>query len=309
MIGDYQQLDDAARQRIESACDFLNHKIAEQRKRVLLAAAWTLAGAFAATAALRTPPWLLLWIAVPIVLLFAARAHREVRRWFKSMVVQRVVGALADGLTYSQASGFSREQFLAMDLFGSRNDSFSSEDEVRGQHNGIDFALHEVRAARREKRGKDTTTIVYFQGTIVAVEFNKHFHGHTTVVPQSEHFGLLGESDERNGRDRVSMQDAEFEKAYTVYSTDPQQAHYLLTPRMLQLIMDTRTRLGAKLRLAFRDNMLFVAVPSTRNRFEVNLLTTRVTPEQVIGDLGAALHLAQGLISGLDLETRIWTRV
>jgi hypothetical protein len=52
-----------------------------------------------------------------------------------------------------------------------------------------------------------------------------------------------------------------------------------------------------------------VAVPSTRNRFEVSLLTTRVTPEQVIGDLGAAIGLAQGLIAGLDLETRIWTRV
>lgn len=304
MIGDYQQLDADTRKRIESACDFLNHKIAEQRRKVLLAAAWSSAGAFVITAVFRLPLPTLFLIALPITIVFAARAHSAVRRWFKTIVVQRVVSALGSGLTYSHESSLGREQFLAMDLFSSRTDIFSSEDEVRGQFNEVSFALHEVRAARREQRGKNRTTIVYFQGTIVVAEFNKHFHGHTTVVPQAEHFGLLGESDERRGRERVSMQDAEFEKAYTVYSTDPQQAHYLLTPKMLQLIMDTRTRLGSKLRLAFRDNMLFVAVPSTRNRFEVSLLTARVTPEQVIGDLGAALHLAEGLISGLDSTLR-----
>lgn len=312
MVGDYQQLDAAARQRIESACAFMNHKIAQQRNRVLLAAGWGTFAGVAFAALLRMPLWSILWIALPIVIFVAARAHGEIRRWFKSMVVQRIVEALADGLTYSQASSFSRDQFLAMDLFADRTDIFDSEDEVGGRHNDIAFALHEVRAAKREKRGKETQTIVFFKGTIVVIEFNKHFSGHTTVVPQAEHGilgGLFGELDERKGRERISMQDADFEKAYTVYTTDAQQAHYLLTPKMLQLMMETRIRLGAKLRFAFHSNMLYVAVPSTDNRFEASLLTTRVTPEQVIGDLLAAIGLARGLIAGLDLETRIWTRV
>ena len=312
MIGAYSQLDAGARQRIESACDFLNHKIAQQRKRVLLAAAWSAVAVFVIAAALRLPPWSLFEIPLIIALVVGWRAHREVKRWYKSLVVQRVVAALGSELTYAHDSSFGSEQFRRMDLFSERTDIFSSEDEVSGRHNEVAFALHEVRAAKREKQGKQTRTVVFFRGTILVIEFNKHFGGHTTVVPQAEHgllAGLLGEADTRGARERISMHDAEFEKAYTVYSDDPQTAHYLLTPKLLQLIMTTRGRVGAKLRLAFRDNMLYVAVPSTHDRFEASLLTTRVTPEQVIGDLGSAIQLAQSLITGLDLETRIWTRV
>ena len=312
MVSDYGQLDAEARKRIDVACAFLNHKIRQQRNRVLMAGAWCAFGAIAVAAFMRIPPWVPLAVALPIVLLVAARAHGEVKRWFKTMVVQRVIEALGTGLTYSHASGFDRTSFTAMDLFSERTDVFRSEDEVRGKHNEVAFALHEVMAAKREKRGKHTHTIVFFKGTIVILEFNKHFNGHTTVVPEAAHGllgGLFGEFDSRKGRERVSMQDAAFEQAFSVYSSDPQQAHYLLTPKMLQLILETKSSTAAGVRLAFRDNMLYVALPSTQDRFEVNLLTRRVTPEQVIGDLGSALHLVQRLVAGFDLETRIWTRV
>jgi hypothetical protein len=312
MLSEYRQLDADTRKRIDAACRFLNHKIKQQRNRVVLAAAWCAFGAIAVAAFLRIPPWLPLAVALPLVLLVAARAHREVRRWFKSMVVQRVVDALGNGLTYSHESSFDPASFAAMDLFSERTDVFRSEDEVRGTHNQVAFALHEVWAAKREKRGKNTQTIVFFKGTIVVLEFNKHFHGHTTVVPEAAHGllgGLFGEFDSRKGRERVSMQDAAFEQAFSVYSSDPQQAHYLLTPKMLQLILETKSSMATGVRLAFRDNMLYVAVPSTSNRFEVSLFTTKVTSEQVIGDLGSALQLVQRLVAGLDLETRIWTRV
>ena len=312
IVSDYSQMDVEARKRIDSACAFLNHKIVQQRNRVMLAAAWSAFAAIAVAIFMRIPPWTPLAVAFAIVLLVAARAHNEVKRWFKSMVVQRVVDALGTGLTYSRESSFDRKSFTAMDLFSERTDVFRSEDEVRGTHNEVAFALHEVYAAKREQRGKQTHTIVFFKGTIVMLEFNKHFQGHTTVVPESAHGafgGLFGEADSRKGRVRVSMQDPAFERAFSVYSSDPQQAHYLLTPKMLQLILETKSSMDSGVRLAFRDNMLYVALPSSRDRFEVNLLTTRVAPEQVMGDLASALHLVQQLIAGLDLETRIWTRV
>jgi hypothetical protein len=312
MLNDYSQLDAEARKRIDAACGFLNHKLRQQRNRVLMTTAWCAFGAIAVAAFLRIPPWVPLAVALLIVLLVAVRAHAEVKRWFKSMVVQRVVEALGTGLTYSRESSFDRASFTAMDLFSERTDVFRSEDEVRGTDNQVAFALHEAWAAKREKRGKHTHTIVFFRGTIVVLEFNKHFHGHTTVVPEAAHGllgGLFGEFDSRKGRERVSMQDAAFEQAFSVYSSDAQQAHYLLTPKMLQLILETKSTMANGVRLAFRDNMLYVAVPSTQNRFEVSLFTTKVTPQQVIGDLGSALQLVQRLIAGLDLETRIWTRV
>ena len=57
------------------------------------------------------------------------------------------------------------------------------------------------------------------------------------------------------------------------------------------------------------NNMLFVAVPSKHDRFEVSVFGQDVTPLSAISDLAAVVALAEELIDVLDLETRVWSRV
>lgn len=310
-LGKFTEVDSETRGRIDAACNFINHKVEQLRKRVIT------------TAAVAIPLALLWWAATDIdfripavvagltIMVVTANAHSQLAKWYKQMVVPRVVAAVGNGLEYSRESSFDKPQFHAIDLYDSRIDEWKSEDQIAGVLNDIDYTLHEVYAARREKRGKSTVTITVFKGHVVVLEFNKHFRGHTIVVPDREAQllgGLFGQADTRRSKSLVSLGNAEFENRYAVYSTDDQEAHYLLTPKLMELVLQASDRLGADLRLAFYQNYLHVTVPSEHDRFEVSLFGQKVSPYTVIAELTAVVELATRLIESFDLETRIWTR-
>ena len=310
-LGKFSEVDAATRGRIDAACNFINHKVEQLRKRVLTV--------FAVSFVLALIVWVATWMdprmpfmgALLVSMLVMGHANRELKRWHKQMLVPRVVQAVGKGLTYSRDSSLGEEQFRNMDLYDSRIDVWKSEDQICGTRDNIDFTLHEVRAARREKRGKHTREVVFFQGHVVVLEFNKHFSGHTIVVADSEAQllgGLFGQTESRRRKRLVSFANVEFEQRYAVYATDDQEAHYLLTPKLMELVLKAGARFGSDMRLAFYDTCLFVTVPSEQDRFEVQLFGQKVSPYTVISELAAVVELAHQLIDALDLETRIWTR-
>jgi hypothetical protein len=120
--------------------------------------------------------------------------------------------------------------------------------------------------------------------------------------------GWLGEAARRDGKDRCQLEDAAFEKVYTVFSTNQQEARYILTPKLMEQILAAATA-TPHLRLSFQQNSVFITIPSSRNRFEMGgLFWGRVTPERACGDLFEIVSMAEQLIGALDLETRLWTR-
>lgn len=304
-------LDEATRARIDSACAFVNHKIKKARSRVTTVG-WIVGVAVAGWLVMADVSWQFPVVSGIIVVgIVAAHADRDIKRWYKMLVIGRVVEALGQGLTYSHKSSFTKEQFRGMDLYNQRIDRFESEDQVTGKRSEIDFALHEAKAIRREKRGKSSHDVVVFKGQIVELEFNKNFLGHTIVVPDKESKllgGLFGDSDSRNGKQIVHLANADFENIYSVYSTNDQEAHYLLTPKLIELVLKARQQLSADVRLSFHHNSLFVTIPSDTDRFEVSIFGKNATPYDAAGDLAAIVDLAERLIDLFDLETRIWTR-
>lgn len=306
----FHQADAATRARLEAGCKFINHKIEQLRRRFLTIAAVVVAAGMvwwlSTGVDFRAP----LGIGGFLLVIAKVRADRELSRWYKRMVISRVVEAVGNGLSYTQESDFTRDRFRAMDLFDGRVDNFKSEDQIVGRKNEVAFALHEVRATREEKQGKHTRTVTVFRGLIAILEFNKHFHGHTVVVPENESkwlAGLFGSKGARGSKERVTMAHADFENKYTVYSTDHQEAHYLLTPKLIELILQARQRFQG-MRLCFYQNSLYVTLPSTRNRFEAKLFGASTSPVAAVEELAEVVGLAEHLVEVLDLETRIWSR-
>jgi hypothetical protein len=310
-IAAFAQLDGATRARIESACAFVTNRIQEQRRRVTKVTLIAFGVALVVWVVTRMDPRIPGFAALAVSALVTAHAQRDIRKWYKLMVIKRVVEALGNGITYTHESSLDKPKFREMDLYNSRIDRWKSEDQVSGRRREVGFELHEVEAVRREKRGKNTVDIIVFKGLVVVLEFNKNFHGHTIVVPEKDQkvLGLFGESESRRNKQIIRLESVEFETTYSVYTTDDQEAHYLLTPKLMELVLAARVQLGVNdMRLAFFRNWLFVTVPSTDDRFEVSLFQRNVTAMAAIADLAAVVALAEQLIDALELETRIWTR-
>ena len=315
-VGRLSQLDKPTLAKLQAGCNFINAEVGRVRGRIMIVAAVVLVLGVVVYGMMwnngvRDPRVPLLG-GIGIIAAYAMWEHRKLSRTYKHIVVRRVVNALGQGLTYSAESRFTKQDFLDMDLFNLRVEQWRAEDEICGRRNAVTYSILEAKATRTEGSGKNRRTVTIFKGVIVRLDFNKYFQGHTVVVPNSESQilgGLFGESSSRGRKELCRMENVEFEDAYSVYSTDQQEARYILTPKLMELVMRARLRLNSGLRMSFHDNSVFVTLPDRGDRFELKLFGGPVTPESTVGELCEVVQLAEDLVEALDLETRIWTRV
>ena len=314
-VGRLNQLDPAARVRLESACGFVNAEIAKARRRLKFAAiGCVIIGLVVYALTWRSGQPEPLFGVVAAVVLFVAIAgweQSQLSTTYKQVVIGRVVAALGQGLSYSERARFSKDDFLAMDLFLREVQTWKTEDEVSGRKDAVAYSMFEADATRTEGSGKNRHTVRIFKGLIVRLDFNKNFRGHTVVVPNADSQifgGLFGESESRRGKDLCRMDNAAFEETFSVYSTDQQEARYLLTPKLMELIMAACGSFGA-IRCSFQQSSVFVTIPSDVDRFQIRLWSPTMTPAGALSDLAACIDLAEQLIDALDLETRIWSKV
>jgi hypothetical protein len=330
-IGRISKLDASTRARVQAGCNYVNAEVARLRKRVTTTAIACVGGAIVVWIVMGGgDPRLPFGLALAIWFLVYNNAQKQLKSGYKGIVVRRIVASLGRGLAYKPTSSLTVQHFTSMDLFNESASTWNSEDEVSGRKNNVTYALHEVRAGRRDNSSRArlglTSSLVlfaalkatkqdqriFFRGLIVKLDFNKNFAGHTVVIPDTEGQilgGLFGESESRRKKSIVRMENVDFEKMFSVYSTDDQEARYLITPKLMELVMEAQGLLGAQLRLCFKENSLFVTVPQDKDRFEVNMFGGAVTLETAVGDLVEVVNLAEKLVDALDLETRIWTRV
>lgn len=315
-VGRISQLDQSTLLKLQAGCNYINAEISRVRGRVIKVSVVLLILGLAVFAHLWRrnfkDPRFTIGVAVAASLIYGTYQRRELAKKYKNIVVTRVVAALGNGLSYTPLSKFTKQDFLDMDLFEKRCEKWYAEDEICGKKNAVGYSILEGKATRTEGSGKHRRTVTIFKGLIVRLDFNKNFGGHTVVVPDSESKilgGLFGEAETRRRKDIARLENVEFEKRYSVYCTNQQEARYLLTPKVMELIMEAQTVLGVPIRLSFHDNSVFLTVPQNVDRFEVSMFGGKVMPETVVGDLAEVVRLAERVIDTLELETRIWTRV
>jgi hypothetical protein len=315
-VGRISQLDASVVARLDAACGFINDEVARVKGRVLLVGfLLCLTGALISLYMLQArveEMWPFpAFVALSLAVSYWYKQKRELAKTFKHVVVRRVVSALGNSMTYSPESSFLASDFNEMDLFNKRAQRLGAEDEICGRKNAVGYTLLEAKATYEEGSGKNRRTVVLFKGLIVRLDFNKNFVGHTVVVPDADSrlLGVFGESESRGRKEIARMENVEFEKCFTVYCQDQQEARYLMTPKLMELFLEANAALGGKLRASFQHNHLYLTIPQSKDRFDISMFGPRVTPDTVVGDLTEVVGLAERLVDTLDLETRIWSRV
>lgn len=74
---------------------------------------------------------------------------------------------------------------------------------------------------------------------------------------------------------KTALEDIEFEKKYTVKTTDEIEARYLLTTSFMERLKNIQTAFGTNnIKCAFSNESIIIAIPTNKNIFEIgNLLT------------------------------------
>ena len=242
---------------------------------------------------------------------------RDFKSRFKNEVIARIVKFSDEGLEYIPTDGISRSEFMQSTIFDTGGDRYLSDDLVSGKIGSTAIRFSEVHTQEKQEIKSEGSSLglkrwkTLFKGVVFIADFNKHFKGRTVVLTdQAEKtFGSLGTMFQKLNSTRdplVKMENLDFEKAFVVYSSDATEAHYILTPSLMERIVNLKSRLSS-IQLAFYNSVVFVSVPIKENLFEANMFRSLAGHNQM-ETYFMQLQMFIGVVEELNLNTRIWTK-
>ncbi len=158
------------------------------------------------------------------------------------------------------------------------------------------------------QRDAHRTYKTVFKGLFFVAEFNKHLNHNTFVVPEKAHTNLLGgETKQLEDYGKlVKLENPLFEKHFSVYSSDQQEARYILTPKMMETIVNIYQTYQLEVSFSFVNDKVYCAIPMHRNMFEPTI--KEGVKYRDIEEMYMLLGLIETIINEMNLNTRIWTK-
>jgi hypothetical protein len=155
--------------------------------------------------------------------------------------------------------------FMACSLLPSHTRR-SLEDHVSGKVNGVAFELAEALLERKVRRKDQDDYDLVFRGLVARYDFPKRFNGRTIIRSD---FGKVFNAVSHSGveGERVRLEDPRFEAAFEVFSSDQDEARYLLTPAFMERLVALGEKTGGSLQAAFDGAQLLLAIDGRRNYF------------------------------------------
>ncbi len=242
-----------------------------------------------------------LMLALLNFVVFGDKGAVEWRLKYKQEVIQTIVESFfGTGGAYRPAEGHTEMDFINTQLFDRSPDRYSAEDLITGHVDKTMIGFSEVHAEYKttDSKGK-TSWHTIFNGMLFSADFNKHFNGRT-IVKQGGFWGFVQYGN-------TEMENPEFNKEFSVFADDPIEARYILTPALMEKILQVNRSWGGSLGLSFINSQLYIAIPLSKNFFEASVWSKIDGTSQWQRDWQIIADMVS-LVDDLDLNTRIWTK-
>jgi hypothetical protein len=208
---------------------------------------------------------------------------------YQSLIIKPLLKHLRLSLNITSEGEFPQGVYKQSQLFTRAYDSFFST-EVVIDNLQRDLILGYVRTQYTTRSGKNRQTYTIFDGLMARIPCPKAISGQTFILPDGSEKLLGGFAKQLQGMTDhagaklVTMDNPDFEKVFQVYTTDSVQAHYLLSTKWLEKLVDFQKELNVPISIALHSGMCYVALHGYESPF---------TPQQ---DLQQALT-ASGVYS------------
>ncbi len=238
---------------------------------------------------------------------------KDYKNSFKTKIVKGLIKGIDPGLIYDPKGCFPFALYRASALFEERVDRYRCQDLVYGEIDGVKIMFSDLQTwqKRRDSKGNEYWHPI-FKGVFFCADFHKSFKGVTLVYPERIPFFAdvtdgLRQVLKRGSLEPVRLDSPEFEKSFTVYSTDQIEARYILSHSMMERILKFRSQIKRDLYLSFKDGKIFLAIEGLDN-FEPPLFRSLLKFE-VAKEYINSLKFTLGAVEELKLNIRIWSRV
>lgn len=234
---------------------------------------------------------------------------------FKETLFSVSLPAIDKKIEYTSDNGLVQDQFVQSKLFTYQKiDTFKSRDYFANADKSFEGSFMDVmQVEHTQSNGKSETKYSQlFKGYLFVTDFNKQTTGETYIFPDNarmifgEHTAeRINELIHRPALQLALMEDIEFEKYFAVYTTDPVEARYILSPKLIERITAFKNHFYQDVQMSFVGNKIYLAISSTDDLFAPGVFAN-LHDEATIEKFYERLHLLITFPEQFDLATRVW---
>jgi len=199
-------------------------------------------------------------------------------------------------VTFYPNRGASRDQVMESELLP-RSDRFSSNDLIYAKYNSIDFMISDIHLQEVEHHGKNTTVRTIFRGPFMKFTFNKSFKGKLQVRER----GFVNWFSKYK---KIKLESIGFNKKFTTYSTEEHTAFYILTPHLMESLLELEANQKGSFYFSFVDGDMFIALDNRKDNFELPLFGK--VDESIGEKFSKEFQIIKDIIDELKLNKNIF---
>ena len=190
-----------------------------------------------------------------------AKADKKIARVSVPMILESIYGGNS---SFNPYTGISREIVDESNLIRLGN-KYSSDGLIKASYKDVDFVVSNILSQNIQSDGKNSHTVTYFQGIFAIFPFNKEIYDSVEIREEEAGFGM---SLFFSSKDKIDMEDIEFNKQFNVYATDKEAAFYVITPQLIEVFKEIKKKIPGNLIFCVRKNKIIIAINNGFNKFE-----------------------------------------
>lgn len=198
---------------------------------------------------------------VAVALICSGRKRLEERfvDLYKESFVTTVINSFIEGTTYKDHRGFSEMDVATFGLVRVGN-TFKSEDLICGSYKGVDFRQADVNIQNVVQVKDEKRIEQYFGGRMFEFTYTGKYVQNVKVF--SKNFKITLNLD----APIIDLESVDFNNAFDVYTLEPVDAFYILTPQVMERLVRLQRRYN-NIAFRFGDKRVCVAIDGI-NSFE-----------------------------------------
>ena len=221
--------------------------------------------------------------------------YNKYKKQYKELICKKVLNDLFEDVELIYNKGLT-EATVKNTSIVPMGERFSSEDYHKGKYKGVPFEASDVHTEHKVETEHSSGYVTDFLGQCYVFEFNKSFSGSLIVNEKKLVFNKQPEN-------KLTMEDDEFNRLFTVSAEDKHLAYFILTPNFMNKLKDLTKEMKGHIALSFIDNKLNIAISNKNNIFECDPFKSI---DEELNQVKKELSVVTQIIDTLDLDNDIF---
>ncbi len=234
-----------------------------------------------------------------IVIIIATNKKSKFQKTFKNTIVAQLVkDELGAEATYDANKGLDINEINSLRA-AKVPDKYHLEDYISSSYNNVpyqlcDCTMQEKRVTTDGRGHTQTTYVTYFKGRVIKIDFQRELNMVLKVVNDAP----LGFS--ASGLEKFETEVIDFNKRFKCYVDDKEHGFYILTPVMINKMLELERMFNGGICYIFMHNNLYVLINNSNDSLEVNI--SKPLDDKQINRIKSEILIAASIINEFSMD-------